>query len=391
MIKFYSSKDDIQEYKEELNRLKSIPSPIKEILEKSDYTSYSFSVNENEERISLKDAFVLLVNIKDSSSVYFLFDNKTFNKEEAVEKISALKDIVVTDINSCKIKTSELFKIVSFYKPYFVIYQSKNGYPLFSQELLDILTATGMKDIPLFYLERELNEQVKVVEEKKESKPILKPMIAKIKGLFKKKEKKENATETTSIAVDKKDEEIIKEEVPVVEAAPIVEENKQPSEEKKESKIKEIYKNYIAIDVDNIKKNKHHFLFLSISSFLFGFASSVGFTNALIQKTISILFFVCAGVGAFLMTFIYVDYLKIKKLKDKMFVYSILFNTIGIAVAIGATMIFYSLDQSGIKGAIAVGKLIGFTIGTGYVAIIVTVALAVLIDFLQKKYGKKKK
>ena len=99
----------------------------------------------------------------------------------------------------------------------------------------------------------------------------------------------------------------------------------------------------------------------------------------------------CAGVGAFLMTFIYVDYLKIKKLKDKMFVYSILFNTIGIAVAIGATMIFYSLDQSGIKGAITAGKLIGFTIGTGYVAIIVTVALAVLIDFLQKKYGKKKK
>lgn len=391
MIKFYSSKDDIQEYKEELNRLESIPSPIKEILEKNDYTSYSFSLNENEEKISLKDAFVLLVNIKDSSSVYFLFDNKTFNKEEAVEKISALKDIVVTDINSCKIKTSELFKIVSFYKPYFIIYQSKNGYPLFSQELLDILNATGMNEVPLFYLERELSEQVTVVEEKKESKPILKPMIAKIKGLFKKKEKKENATETTSIAVDKKDEEIIKEEVPVVEPTPVVEENKQPSEEKKESKIKEIYKNYIAIDVDNIKKNKHHFLFLSISSFLFGFASSVGFTNALIQKTISILFFVCAGVGAFLMTFIYVDYLKIKKLKDKMFVYSILFNTIGIAVAIGATMIFYSLDQSGIKGAITVGKLIGFTIGTGYVAIIVTVALAVLIDFLQKKYGKKKK
>lgn len=391
MIKFYSSKDDIQEYKEELNRLESIPSPIKEILEKSDYTSYSFSLNENEEKISLKDAFVLLVNIKDSSSVYFLFDNKTFNKEEAVEKISALKDIVVTDINSCKIKTSELFKIVSIYKPYFIIYQSKNGYPLFSQELLDILNATGMNEVPLFYLERELSEQAKVVEEKKESKPILKPMIAKIKGLFKKKEKKENAAETTSIAVDKKDEEIIKEEVPVVESVPVVEENKQPSEEKKENKIKEIYKNYIAIDVDNIKKNKHHFLFLSISSFLFGFASSVGFTNALIQKTISILFFVCAGVGAFLMTFIYVDYLKIKKLKDKMFVYSILFNTIGIAVAIGATMIFYSLDQSGIKGAITASKLIGFTIGTGYVAIIVTVALAVLIDFLQKKYGKKKK
>ncbi len=383
MIKFFNSKNDVQEFKEELIKLEHVSSPIKDILEKSNCVSYSFTVNNSEEKISFKDSFVLLVNIKDSSSVYFVFDSKSFKKDEALEKISYLKSIEILDISSCKNKTYQLFKIAKQYNPYFIVYKSKNGYPLFPQEVLDIKYASEMFDSPLFYIDRELrieNHNVAINNEKQITTAIY--LNQKIKNLFKKNKKIEETAENASVDSIKSKSENNSEYLTYEQD---LEDTIQIEKKKNKISFKEIYKNYIALDINNIKKNRYHYLFLSISSFLFGFASAVGFANVLIQKTIAILLFFGAFIGLFLMTFIYIDYLKIKKLKDKMFIYSILFNIIGIAFAIAVTMLFYQLDQSGIKDIIGTGKLICFVIGTGFLAIIIAVTLAYLIYSAKKK------
>ncbi|MBO5577514.1 MAG: hypothetical protein J5955_00140 [Bacilli bacterium] len=359
MMKIYLPDNSISEYSEHLNVVTASTSLVKELINREDYSTLNISFDESEEKISLENVFILQVNIKESASCFFAFPLENFQKDEVINKVAALKKIKVIDLSSSKNKTSELFNAVKEFKPYFIIYQVKNGISLYKGEVEEVFNETGLNETSyLFFIPKE----EPVIEEKKEEAPS-------------------------------------KEEVAPVEEAPEVEEKKESSEEEKPSKLKDDkfkeFKNYVMMDINNIKKNKYHFIFLTISSFLFGFASSVGFCNAMIGKLITILFFICAAVGLFLNTYVYVDYFKEFKFKSRMFVYSILFNILGMGVSLGAAMIFYALDKSDIKTTVSAGTLIGVTAAMSVISILLAVTIGYVVVYFgrkakAKKYGESK-
>lgn len=382
MIKFFNSKNIPTQYSDTAINVDINVSPIREIVSKKDYSSQSFVIDDGE-RVYFKDTFVLLVNIKDSASVYFVLDNKTFNKEEAVEKISLLKDMPISDIRDIKLKTLELFKISKQFNPYFVIYHSKGAIPLFFNEVYDLFMFSGINNRTLFYLDSKV--EANIVEEKKEKSSVL----SSFKNPFKKKEEPNNiekAIETSPII----------ENHPVEEARPVQEVRREeytpitPSwkeelikEEKKEKAPKQKLND--KEEFKNIKENKFHFLFLTIASFLFSLALSIAIGNAAAGKTICVLFFVCAVAGAFLMSYIYIDYFKIKKLKDRLMIYSVVFTLLGIALSALGVLLFYNLDQSGVKEAISRSKLIVIAIMSGIALIPIAVAIGYYINKMKSR------
>ena len=132
--------------------------------------SARLSVINDEARSSKND-------IKDSSSIYAAFKLEKFPKDEIINKIALLKDILITDVESSKHKTSELFKILKEYQPYFIIYQSKNGIPLLDKEVNEMLMSLEMGEISFFYINRELSKfgeaiaKEEIVEEKPQETP----------------------------------------------------------------------------------------------------------------------------------------------------------------------------------------------------------------------------
>lgn len=382
MIKFFNSKNIPTQYSDTANNVDINVSPIREIVSRKDYSNQSFVIDDGE-RIYFKDTFVLLVNIKDSASVYFVLDNKTFNKEEAVEKISVLKDMPISDIRDIKLKTLELFKISKQFNPYFVIYHSKGAIPLFFNEVYDLFMFSGINNRTLFYLDSKV--EANVVEEKKDKSSVL----PSFKNPFKKKEEPNNiekAKETSSII----------ENHPVEEARPVQEvrreeytsitpswEEEHHKEEKKEKAPKQ--KLNVKEEFKSIKENKFHFLFLTIASFLFSLALSIAIGNAAAGKTICVLFFICAVAGAFLMSYIYIDYFKIKKLKDRLMIYSVVFTLLGIALSALGVLLFYNLDQSGVKEAISRSKLIVIAIMSGIALIPIAVAIGYYINKMKSR------
>lgn len=382
MIKFFNSKNISTQYSDIANNVDINVSPIREIVSRKDYSSQSFVIDDGE-RIYFKDTFVLLVNIKDSASVYFVLDNKTFNKEEAVEKISVLKDMPISDIREIKLKTLELFKTSKQFNPYFVIYHSKGAIPLFFNEVYDLFMFSGINNRTLFYLDSKV--EANVVEEKKEKSSVL----PSFKNPFKKKEEPNNIEKV-------KETSPIIENHPVEEARPAQEVRREeytpitPSwkeehhkEEKKEKAPKQ--KLNVKEEFKNIKENKFHFLFLTIASFLFSLALSIAIGNAAAGKTICVLFFICAIAGAFLMSYIYLDYFKIKKLKDRLMIYSVIFTLLGIALSALGVLLFYNLDQSGVKEAISRSKLIVIAIMSGIALIPIAVAIGYYINKMKSR------
>lgn len=176
----------------------------------------------------------------------------------------------------------------------------------------------------------------------------------------------------------------------VVEENPVIEEKPQEVPQNEENTGKKSFKEQAKADLKSIAKNKYHFIFLTVSAFLFGFASSIGFCNAMLGKPIAALFFVCAGVGIFLNTYVFIDYFKEFKIKERLFVYSMIFEVIGYGLSVAATFIFYSLDKGEIKNAVSATLLFGVSIGMFLAMALVSISVAYVIDMLQAKAKAKK-
>ena len=159
-----------------------------------------------------------------------------------------------------------------------------------------------------------------------------------------------------------------------------VEDNQPKVEEEKKE-------NQFVKDMKNIVKNKYHFIFIVVSTFLFSFAASVGYCNVVIGKNIAALFFICAFVGVFLNTFVYKDYFEVKSIKNRLFPYSLVFNFVGIGLGIAATSLYHSFDKSGVKEAVTTKSLVLINILMCVIMVTVTVAFAFLLNYLFKKFG----
>lgn len=338
MIKFLKKelieeKEEIvltKEYKDNFSTCDINESPIKEFIYQENYFVFSFTLNDSEEEISLKDAFTLKVNIKGNGSVIISLPLKDSPKGEILSQIMDLKKMEINDLSSSKEKMKTLLTLIKEYHPYFVIYEPKDEYHLSLDEIREIYP---LGETPLLY--------VPYVEQK----------------------------------------EVVKEEAP-----------KEVTQKKDEKEIDvsklsgfDKFKAQAKLDIKNIIKNKYHFIFLTISTFLFGFASSVGLCNAIIGKTISILFFVCAGVGLFLGTYIYIDYFKERKIKDRLFIYSVLYNLLGYLISLLASYLFYNFDKGEIKSHISSKLLVGSSLGMGIAMIIISIALGFIINYFKPK------
>ena len=322
MMKFYDIEKEIFELKDQVSIIDQELSPFKEILSRNKMSSFSFSLDDNGEKINLGKSFYLRVAIKGSSSITFFLDEKGINKEALINSISSLCSLD----GDYKEKTEKLFSVFKSYNPYFAIYQSK------SESALDVNSLREInKNIPILYLEYK-KEKVELSPEEKE-----------------------------------KQEEI-------------------DFNNRKDRKLGET----LLFDLKNIKKNKYHFLFLTVSSFLFGFAASIGYCNALLGKLICILFFVCAAVGVFLNTYVYHDYFLTRKIKDRLFIWSIIFDVIGLGLALGATLLFHHFDKGGIYEAASAGKVALITIIMQLVMFIFSISIGYLIVNMKKSKKEEK-
>ena len=135
MFKFISQNGKETKFEERIVEIDSSISPIKEILNKNDFTSFSIFLNE--QNISLQDSFQLQVNVKDVGSFRFIFSKDGFDKDEIINKISALKDINVIDVRSAQNKVNALLSIVDQPSLLFMVYEPLDD--LYIDELIHCL------------------------------------------------------------------------------------------------------------------------------------------------------------------------------------------------------------------------------------------------------------
>ena len=115
------------------------------------------------------------------------------------------------------------------------------------------------------------------------------------------------------------------------------EEVEETGEEKKKIKLDNPFK--------VLAKDKYHFIFALVASFLIGFASSVAIFDIYLGKLIYIFFFVCAAAGMTLNAFIYNDSIKKNKIISTHFILTGVSTLIGLGLSVGGYLIFESLAK----------------------------------------------
>ena len=98
-----------------------------------------------------------------------------------------------------------------------------------------------------------------------------------------------------------------------------------------------------------IAKEKFHFLFSFVATFLIGFTSSIAIYNIYASNMIYIFFFICALAGMVLNAFIYYDTTKAHKLVSMYGVLTILCSLIGFGGSIGGYILFKNLNKDAPK------------------------------------------
>lgn len=169
MFKLFDQYNNTIQFTESFNVVSRNISPFKEFLKKNDFSAYSVSIDE--EKFSLKDAFLFQVNVMESGTIYAVFKKEGFVKEEVAIKLSTLAEQKVTDLSSAKEKTSAALSILDEYQPIMFVYVQKNEHYLDLESLRDSYSG----NVTFFVIEKkqegmvtsEYREKKKVKEKKK--------------------------------------------------------------------------------------------------------------------------------------------------------------------------------------------------------------------------------
>lgn len=94
-----------------------------------------------------------------------------------------------------------------------------------------------------------------------------------------------------------------------------------------------------------IKKDKYHFLFAIIASFLIGFTISIAIFDIYLGKLIYIFFFICSIAGMTLNGFIYNDSMKKNKFLSTHFIITSCSTLLGLALSVGGYLIFKNVSK----------------------------------------------
>ena len=294
------------EYSSEFNVVEKI-SPFIEIITKKPLTDFSIVTNE-EKSISFENIFQLQVNVNNAGSVSFLFEKGTLNKEEIVEKISALRELPSKTESDIENKIKSLFEIVLPYSPLASIF-NQNGKFKLSPSTVEVLSA----EVLSFYVN------------------------------------------PSSGSADSK---------------------RSPNAFGGITKEKQGFENPFKV----IAKDKFHFLFALVSTFLIGFTVSIGVYDCYLGKMILIFFFICSLSGIVLNAFIYYDTFKSHYFNEMYTILTIVANIVGIALSFGGYALFLHLTPDKLLKNPNIIMIVAIVIG----ATIISVSGSYLIRFINK-------
>lgn len=325
MVKFISPKDNVASFSQNIIEVDDDFSPIKEILKKSDFSQYFFVPNDNdEEKISLGSVFQLQVNVKNVGVFHFIFKSEGFNKEEIVNQISGLKDMVVDNYESARYKVTALINIVKHYDPLFAVFKESPETYYYSYQL-DLLVNYLF---PVFVVKTEEESQI--------------------------------------------DEFVIGDD--------IYEESASKPEKKK--KVIKISKDKL---VKELLKNKFSLLLIFISTLLLQVSVPLAILNIYSKNALYIFLFICGVIGIVMNTYCYIDYFRNKNIKNPLFLFSVASNVLGLGTGIGVFAIFYNISTKA-EGTPGIGSLIA--IGVLVTIIIVASAIAIIYFVPRKNKAK---
>ena len=337
-MKFIAKNGYEVSFLEELSFTSKDVSPIKEILERKDFSQYTFV---DEKEIPLTDVLPIQVNILDVGQCIYFFVKEDFDKDSFVENVSKLKEMSVASFYDVLTKVRALDEVTLAYHPLFVVYNPIGKFRIFE----DCFRTLHLKNRTI-YVSLTENNAVVVKGETPESKPV------------KKKEQVEKV-------------ETVKEQN---------EEVKEPKEKTGNGFLNKV-KSKLLNPIPVIKKDKFHFLFALIATFLIGFTLSIGIYNAYAGKLICIFFFICSLAGSFLNFMIYKDAFKANKLGSPFVTTTIISSMIGLGLSIGGYYIFKVTSNEVLAATPHILMILGIIL----FVYMVSSSIPLLIDYLKKR------
>lgn len=127
-------------------------SPIKEILNKKDFTSFSFS---DDDAFSLADTIQIQVNIVDVGAMIYFFKKEGFQKDDYIAEVSKLKEMKIESLYDVINKVKALYEVSAPFNPLFAIYNPSGKYMIY-----DDCFKTNFNGLKVIYVSDKNNNYV---------------------------------------------------------------------------------------------------------------------------------------------------------------------------------------------------------------------------------------
>ena len=271
----------------------------------------------SDKTISFKELIQIQVNVIDVGVMVFVFETASFNKDKFIEDVSKLKEIQISSFYDVLSKMKTLYAVSENFNPLFVIYVPNGKYQIYDD--------------------------------------CFRTIVGNVKTIYVTNEKDNSIVETNNISLSAK------------------EKNKDKPKEKGKFSFKET--------IELFKKEKFHFLFAFVATFLLSVTLDIGIFDAYVGKMLCIFFFICSLAGAFLNFMIYKDTYKQSGFKSLFNILTVIISVIGLLGGFGVYMIFKSIT----KDVPAVTPHVLMILGMMILIYAISMSLPLLFSFIKKR------
>ena len=271
----------------------------------------------SDKTISFKELIQIQVNVIDVGVMIFVFETTSFNKDKFIEDVSKLKEIQISSFYDVLSKMKALYAVSENFNPLFVIYVPNGKYQIYDD--------------------------------------CFRTIVGNVKTIYATNEKDNSIVETNNISL--------------------------PAKEKSKDKPKGKGKFSFKETIELFKKEKFHFLFAFVATFLLSVTLDIGIFDAYAGKMLCIFFFICSLAGAFLNFMIYKDTYKQSGFKSLFNILTVIISVIGLLGGFGVYMIFKSIT----KDVPAVTPHVLMILGMMILIYAISMSLPLLFIFIKKR------
>lgn len=271
----------------------------------------------SDKTISFKELIQIQVNVIDVGVMIFVFETTSFNKDKFIEDVSKLKEIQISSFYDVLSKMKALYAVSENFNPLFVIYVPNGKYQIYDD--------------------------------------CFRTIVGNVKTIYATNEKDNSIVETNNISL--------------------------PAKEKSKDKPKGKGKFSFKETIELFKKEKFHFLFAFVATFLLSVTLDIGIFDAYAGKMLCIFFFICSLAGAFLNFMIYKDAYKQSGFKSLFNILTVIISVIGLLGGFGVYMIFKSIT----KDVPAVTPHVLMILGMMILIYAISMSLPLLFIFIKKR------